>query len=486
MKVIGSFAILTIMAGMLWLPGCASSEWGDESADDYGPAGSSRDVLNPERGWYIARQTGEASPWEFAGFKKANVSLVLLEAYLGDYLSKPLDSLKLTEIDHAFDLARGAGLSVMFRAAYDFNGKSNPEPADFSIILNHIKQLGPVFRKHEDILFNIQAGFLGAWGEWHHSRYGDRRNPDGPPDIEYQRQLVYALLDEAPESVTIALRRPEFIRNIADNSKSNGERGDHEPVTRAEAFGTSGIARLSFHNDALMSDDTDMDTYIAPGYPREKELEWINSQTRYTPMVAESNLVSPYNDAERAIVLLDRINIHSLNLEYHPGVLKKWRRAEHNGITAFDYISMRMGYRFILEKAELSETPDGKLRLDFEVRNTGFGHLLKEKKFELVLTRDGVTRRAAIAEDARFWNKNETVKGKYCFGLPADMSPGDWNAYLGLSSVYASLAENSAYSVRFANDGVWVESLGLNKIGGVRIGAVPGNEREFKQIPAGN
>ena len=458
---------LVIVSGMIFLSQCAmTSAMGKSETRDLIP--------NPERGWYISKNTADVSDDEMDVFKENNITLVLFETDLGAYLKNPLDKNILDEIDDAFSYARKAGLSVMFRAAYDFDGKANPEPTEMSIMLNHIKQLGQIFHKYEDILFNIQAGFLGSWGEWHHSRYGDPRKPTDPPRVEAQRQIVEALLAASPESVTIAVRRPQYIRNIAGN----------QILSQEQAFSGSKLARMAFHNDALMSDNTDMDTYIDPAYPKKEELAWINNHTRFTPFIGETNLLSRNNDAKVAMEFLDYMNCHSLNMEYHPKVLKKWKNYKLDSMTAYDYIGMMMGYRFILEQAEIKEIADGNLRLDLEIQNAGFGHLLKEKKFEIVLKRDNVLYRSEINEDARMWNKNESIKRTYYFSLPSGIAAGEWEVFLGLSSTYNTLKNNPAYSVRFENDGIWNANLGLNKIGTIRFENIRdrNNADTFKQI----
>jgi len=471
MDLIKKFFPLAIVSGALFFSQCAMTS-------AMGKSEPVKTIPNPERGWYIAKNTAEVSDEEMEVFKENNITLVLYETDLGAYVRNPLDKNILDEVDSAFSYARKAGLSVMFRAAYDFDGKSNPEPTEMSIILNHIKQLGPIFNKYEDILFNIQAGFLGSWGEWHHSRYGEPRKPTDPPRVEAQRQVVEALLAASPKSVTIAVRRPQYIRNIAGNQILNQD----------EAFSGSKLARLAFHNDALMSDSTDMDTYIDPAFPKKDELAWINNHTRFTPFVGETNLLSRNNDAKNAIEFLDYMNCHSLNMEYHPKVLKKWQNSKHESMTAYDYIGMMMGYRFILKQADLKETADHSLCLDLEIQNDGFGHLLKEKKFEIVLKRGSAIHRAEIDEDARMWNKNESIRRTYYFSLPPAISAGEWEVYLGLSSTFESLKNNPAYSVRFENKDIWDANLGLNKIGTIRIGNTGGNSgdqsdgKEFKQI----
>jgi len=428
---------------------------------------------NPERGWYRTMETEDASQFELLRFRENNITLVGFETNLAAYINRPLDAQKLNEIDRAFLMARRAGLSIIFRAAYDFNGRREPEPKDINIILNHISQLRDLFYKYEDVLFNVQAGFLGSWGEWHSTYYGD--GLWAPPRVDYQRIIGNALLEAVPESVTVSVRRPEYVRNIAGK----------EPLTSVLAFGNSKIARMGFHNDALMSEESDMDTYVDPDYPRDSELAWINNHTRYTPFIGETNKTSRYNDTNNAIPFLDLMNAHSLNFEYHPNVLSKWKNSKYGGINAHDYISLMLGYRFVLNDVSLSQQVQsgGILQLDLELMNTGFGHLLREKKFEIVLKNNNRLIRAGIDEDARFWDKNELINRTYRFQLPSNIPAGDWEVYLGLTSTYETLRDNPAYSVRFANLNVWDENLGLNKIGSIRVTAgQSGGSEEFRQV----
>ena len=430
---------------------------------------------NPERGWYRSMETDDLSERELQHFRDDNITLVAFETNLAAYVSRPLDTAKLNEIDRAFAAARRAGLSVIFRAAYDFAGKDYPDPTDIEIVLNHIRQMGTVFQKYEDILFNIQAGLLGSWGEWHTSNFGVHKKWE-PVKPEFQRMVVDALLEAAPVTTTIAVRRPEYVRNIAGTA----------PLTAAEAFSGSKLSRVAFHNDALMSEKTDMDTYIDPDYPLEKEFAWINNHTRYTPFIGETNKVSSYNDAKNAIPFLDLMNATSLNYEYHPNVLKKWQTSSYDGVNAYNYITMMLGYRIVLKEAGLGGDlrSGGRLLLHLELANTGFGHILREKTFELVLKNGDEIIRTGIDEDVRFWDKNELISRDYEFSLPSDISGGAWDVYLGLSSPYEAVRDNPAYSIRFANLNVWDANLGLNKIGTINVSASQnsGNTVEFRQI----
>ena len=428
---------------------------------------------NPGRGWYRVESTGGVNADSFAEYKNENVTLVFLESDLGAFLTGPFSADKFDEIWRAFDLARKAGLSVIFRAAYDFEGKACPEPADVQVILGHINQLKPVFFEYEDILFSIQAGFLGPWGEWHNSRYGDPIEPD------YQRLVANALLAASPDSVTVAVRRPVYVRTITGN----------RTLTAAEAFSGVKLARVAYHNDAILSDETDMDTYSDPGWSRDDEMKWTNNHAAYTPLVAETNMPSRYNDPGNAVKILDKMHLQALNAEYHPVVIQKWKHSTYGGMSTYDYIGGRLGYRFALRLVGFSKAPrqGGSLRLRLELRNTGFGNLMKQKRFEIVLKNGYRTYRASINDDPRRWYKNTNIVRDFSFSLPSDMPAGDWDVYLGLAGAFDSQRDNPAYAVRFANAGVWNEQLGLNLIGAVNVAETAGadgagNVKEFRQI----
>jgi hypothetical protein len=120
-------------------------------------------VPNPERGWFRIAHTESISATTFSKFRQTDATtLVMLETNLKDFRTKPLSQAKLNEISSAFDAARKANLSVIFRAAYDFDGKKKPEPTNLNIITGHIDQLSGILHANEDILFSVQAGFLGS------------------------------------------------------------------------------------------------------------------------------------------------------------------------------------------------------------------------------------------------------------------------------------------------------------------------------------
>lgn len=429
--------------------------------------------LNPEKGWYKAYDTTDL--YDFEKLKQNGINTVLLEANLKKFVNSPINDKKLNEIRSAFDMARKYNVSVMFRAAYDFNGKSKSEPKNINTILNHINQLKPIFHENEDILYSVQAGFLGAWGEWHSSYYGN------PIPVNIKRTIVEALLEAVPESVTIQLRSPMFIREIFNNWKGNSTLSD------SEAFSGSALSRIGFHDDALLSNKDEDGTYVDKGYSRQDELNWTNNHAKTTPFVGESNQVSKYSDPENAVYELNLLHAQLIHIDYHPNVIRKWKNTTYENKSIFDYITHKLGYNFVLKEMEYNQEikKGGVLNIDFSLENNGFGNLLKEKDFEIILSNGKTTYRAKVGEDSRKWYKeNGLMEKEFSFSIPSNIAAGEWNLYFSLSSAFDSLKNNPAYSIRFANQNIWDSKTGFNLVGKINIK----NETEaydikdFKQI----
>jgi hypothetical protein len=71
-------------------------------------------------------------------------------------------------VTSAFSKLRQNGVKALFRFAYD---RSMPGTHEYSArtILGHIDQLKDVVIGNSDVLYCLQAGFIGSWGEWHSS-----------------------------------------------------------------------------------------------------------------------------------------------------------------------------------------------------------------------------------------------------------------------------------------------------------------------------
>lgn len=454
--------------------------------------------VNPEKGFYRPVHSENISNSTLSQLRSQNISFILLEVNLavganGDYhqniasiKNQPLTPAKLAEIDNAFALARNNGIKVIFRAAYDYSGMVAPEPTNKSVMLNHVAQLKPIFTKNEDVLFSVQGGLLGSWGEWHSTLYGDGPNYKyNEIPVNVQKEVASALLAAVPKSRMVQIRVPRYIRAINNDVKIND----------STAFNGSDVSRIGFHNDAIFYGEDDCGTYsqeeFSSGdveYDRTDELNWLNTQMKYAPFGGESCGMSSYSDAANAVKELNQLHAHYLNIAYLESVISKWKSTSYNGENTFSYISRNLGYKFLLNSIQVSSQVNagGAFRLVLNVRNAGFGGLINERNLEVVLSNGTTTYRAKVNEDLRKWYKENGVMTKdLYFSIPSNINPGNWNIYLNLPDKSESLKNNPKYSIRLANTGVWNATTGYNLIkSGLVINSqtVNNNTASFSQI----
>src|SRR5690606_12264941 len=125
-------------------------------------------------------------------------SYVRLDAYRD--VEIPSDFLE--EIEAGFAKVRAEGAKHVLRFAYNFGPYPDSEPdASLEWVLAHIEQLTPLIQENVDVIATLQAGFIGAWGEWHTST-------NGLDNITDKTEVLDALLAALPESRTVQLRYP--------------------------------------------------------------------------------------------------------------------------------------------------------------------------------------------------------------------------------------------------------------------------------------
>lgn len=410
--------------------------------------------VNPEKGFYMPYESDDI--WGMDKLRSQNISLVLIETNISKFKNGPISDAKLSEISNSFSLARKNNLKVIFRAAYDLDGVVAPEPSDINVLLNHINQLKPIFTANEDVLYCVQAGFIGSWGEWHSTIYGSKPYKYNEVPLATRKQVVNALLAAVPASRMIQIRELRYIRDMYPGVK----------LTDATAFSGTGLARIGFHNDGLFHDAGDDGTYdLEPGYDRKKELEWANVQMKYTPFGGESNGLSSYSDPANATADLEKLHAQYINIEYYPQVISKWKNTTYNGENTFSYISRKLGYNFILTNSQISSRvyAGGAMHIVLNVKNDGFGGLVNYRNMEVVLSNGTTTYKAKVNEDLRTWYKENGVMTKdLYFTIPSNITPGNWNVYLNFPDASESLKNNPNYSIRLSNVGVWNQSTGYN------------------------
>jgi len=416
---------------------------------------------NPERGFYYPYayhfEGGEIPSALNANALKVNRSvnrtLVLLEYFLNDYADKPLSQEVLDLVEKNMLALREGGCKCVLRFAYSDSDSETAKPWDASeaVTLQHIAQLKPLFQRYGDVIYVLQAGFIGVWGEWY---YTDNYNFGASTAEEYapRRRVVEALLDAMPKDRQVALRTPYHAMMCFGLTAG-------DVITPETAHDQSNRSRLAAHNDCFLASGNDVGTF---NNKAEREM-WMND-TRYVSMGGETCGVSSFCSCSNSLSDMEKYHWSYLNIAYHQSVIKGWRDGD-----CYDEIERRLGYRFVLTEGRFTkEVKAGEpMKVRFTLRNDGFAAAVNARPAELVLTDAAgtVVSSVTLEADPRFWFGGETHTVEAAFEAPASLRPGKtYTLWLNLPDAAETLRQNPLFSIRMANTDLWDETTGYNRL----------------------
>jgi hypothetical protein len=444
--------LLTIFLLSSFLFGCGPASDPPEpviTPHTYIPSDAS--LLNPERGFFTPYEL--PSPAGFSSVRITGNTLVHLNIYLDDYRETDLPEELLNGLQTNFDDIRAAGVKAIIRFAYNQGPYPDTEPdASKAQILRHIEQLTPLLKNNTDVIAWVEAGFIGAWGEWHTSTNGLDNLPD-------KQAILNAILAAMPNRY-VQVRYPANIIEMYPNPA--------DAVT----------ARVAHHNDCFLSSDTDVGTYERDGINTiERDQAYLAELTRFTPMSGETCAqFPPRSECTIAIQEMELLHFSAINEAYHKGIIRSW---EDGG--CLQEITDRMGYRLSLTSVDFNEQvrPGGILNLTVNLQNTGFASIINERDLYVVLVgRDGIPPYSTkLAIDPRTWEPGTAIFTAKLH-VPSNIAEGEYQLALWLPDGYESLQDNPLYAIQFANENIWDEVTGLNVLGNVSITESAGGEYE--------
>jgi hypothetical protein len=393
---------------------------------------SDEEFPSPERGLMVFINLTEKG--DLAYLREKQITMVFANVSLAPYRNGPIAADFLAKLDQGFQKVRQAGLKIVVRFTY--SGNTGDPDAPKASVLQHVAQLKPLLQSHGDVIAAMQAGFIGAWGEWHGSMHGN-------DDPGVRREVVTALLDALPACRMLQLRTPAFKQGLAGPA----------PLSEAEAFKGTPRARLGHHNDAFYSDINDMGTYADPV----KGKEWVAQDSRFVVNGGETT-DAPKGGGAEFVAEMERLHWSFVHLRYSPDVRNSWEAQGHLG-----RLRRRLGYRFSLIEAThpTAVRPGGQMELTLRLRNDGFAAPFNPRPLHVILSSGAQRLDAKLSVDARRWEPGEhkvTVK----LSIPSKVQRGPYRLSLALPDDAASLAGRPEYAVRFANAGIWDAKEGVN------------------------
>ena len=409
---------------------------------------SLKDILNPERGLYSGGGDirSASSPISVSQAKSARASgktLMYVGFYLTKYMDGDIEQDYLDMIQASFDAMREAGIKCVLRFAYQSSENATPWDAPVEVVLRHVEQLKPLLQQNEDVIFVLQAGFVGVWGEWYYTTHF-KMNPYKEEDFLPRRQLTDALLDAMPQSRQVALRTPEFKMRMYGLSVA-------DTLTAATAHDGSVLSRLAGHNDCFGASANDRGTFDNVKSDR----DFWKGDSRYIIMGGETCGLSDYCTCEASLKDMEDYHWTYLNSGYNTSVLNRWKTAG-----CYDEAVRRLGYRLVLLDSYRTENPKAgeTFELAFRIQNRGFAAPQNPRNAILVFVDEqGNKSEFPLGTDPRTWHSGLNVV-KCSFTLPSAQG----TLYLNLSDPL--LPDRPEYSIAFANTGVFDESTGYNKL----------------------
>lgn len=401
-------------------------------------------VINPERGFY--RQAGDffssSQPLKLAEVQAARLegyTLWYLGFYLKDFMKPGNSTISQSYMDmfqSTMDALRDGGAKCVLRFAYKNDSSDGEMDPELDVVLQHIEQLKPLLRKNADVIFVLQAGFIGPWGEWHSSTHLS--------SIQARTQIAEALLAALPESRQIAVRTPQFKMRMYNLSVA-------DTLTKDNAHDGSPISRIGGHNDCFGKTANDAGTFDNVSGDR----EFWKGDTRYTLMGGETCGTSEFSTCNRSHQ--DMVDYHwtYLNVNYHSGVIKDWKKGK-----CYDTFADRLGYRLVMQDLFYSKDFSAGKSCNVVLRfyNTGFAAPMNPREAKLVwISSNGDRQETLLGSDPRTWHSGYHV-------ISTRFTPSSAKGALYLQLSDPLLPTRPEYSIALANDGVFDTQTGLNKL----------------------
>lgn len=220
---------------------------------------------NPERGFRHELHGACTYEWgptrhglsEDALKQMASFNLTVAQVYCYLPTDPTLDNKTLMAVETAMSRLRQAGVKALWRFAYD---REAPGEQSYTadLIVSHMAQLHDVFNRGIDVVYVLQVGWLGSWGEWHSSKNQIESNRTATQMV-VERSLFELLPPDKKVTIRTGMDKAQKVLDIDPDDPA--DRLAFGVVDAHTAKRNVAFARIGFDNDAIFSDPGDCGTY---------------------------------------------------------------------------------------------------------------------------------------------------------------------------------------------------------------------------------
>jgi hypothetical protein len=420
-------------------------------------------LQNPDRGFYSTENLisstvgGVRGQPDYAFLRKAGYTLIRVLVRLDDFRAGSISDATLAQMNAGFDNMRQNGLKAQLGFSYNFPANwdvSNPPPdAPLPVVLNHLDQLGPIFWKNQDVIASLSRGFIGAWGEGHASTNG--------LDTPQAKQTIFdKILSVYPADRMVQLRTVEELKATVPK------------VDASSAHDKSPAARTGLLNACFMVNDSDAGTYL-PSNQIQVQKDYLAEISKYTLVGGETCEVpttTRRDNCANAKIELARYHFTYLNDTFYGPTIQSWK---NDG--CFDEIANKLGYRIELLRSSIAKTTKAGTAFNAQItlKNSGYAAPYNPRGMAIALRNSEtlqivwlpVMKERDKKLDPRMWLPEDgDITLNLAPIIPANTPAGKYQVLLSLHDPIQQLASKPAYSIRTANEGIWEEGSGWNKL----------------------
>ena len=381
---------------------------------------------------------------------------------------------KLDDIEQFFLKLRESKVKTLLRFAYELSPTFTGPTGE--TVLKHLHQVAPLMKKYIDVIYCLQCGFIGKFGEWHNSFHHLQYN------FEFHKVLMGEVVDLLPQCRKTMMRYPVYKQRIYGTT----------PISEAEAHSALPQARIGHFNDGFLADPpihggTFGRRNSGPGnsiQSWEEEYEYVARESRYLPQDGELFWRDAAGAAlpTEAVKLLNKWHYDTFGMVHGNSLFEgvdrysmdSWKKVPcdpvflaDNGLPVsdgyfceangkfvwrsyYEYIRDHIGYRLELNEVSIDVTE--KLSVEVKLTNRGFSAPVNPRKVLFVLEKDGRRVSFDFNVDVRtLYGNNTSHTLKLEAALPADMPRGTWQAGIALPDGCEVLEKEHEYAVRLAN-----------------------------------
>ncbi len=403
-------------------------------------------TLNPDRGFYDASYvlSVERDYNIFEGVVESGFTLVHSAINLDEYNATAILPNNLIEtIGKNLNDANGAGVKLILKINYRADLNVFDPPKD--IILGHLEQLKNTLLEYNSVISVVQAGTIGAWGEWH-GFTGDFADSDADY-IDNRRAIIYKLIDIFPDKY-IQIRTPMHKELLYGSSIDYTYESDEGKIRSDTAFTNDIKAKIGHHNDCFLASETDMGTYLSGNIDFWKA--YVANDSNYSPVGGETcKNKEVFTTCSNAISEMKKLQYSFVNHAYHPKVIKRWINEG-----CYDEINENIGYRLVAKGLNIEQNSDA-LELSLFIENRGYASPYIKSNVNFILKNSDYEYTFENNIDLRTFYSQETKSVESNLTLD-DVQSGVYCLYIGIGE------NNSA--IRLSNKDLWEEASKTNKL----------------------